>query len=712
MSRYFATASRGTEAVLADELRDLGIERVEEERGGVRFGSRLEDAYRVCLWSRVASRVLAPLRSFEVESAEDLYTGIHAIDWTRHVHPDRTLAVDVAGKDSPAGPPHFLALKTKDAVVDRVRAGSGRRPDVDTTDPDLRLHLHVRRARVTVSIDLAGRGLHRRGIRREGGEAPLKENLAAAVLRHAGWHRSWGELPLLDPMCGSATLLLEAAWIALDVAPGLLRGRIGAEGWRGHDGATWMRLGLEASERRRSAAARRPRIHGSDASSRTLVGAEQNLQRAGLEGVVQLARRELREMEPPVSDAGLVVTNPPYGARLGEAGELGPLYELLGDRLKQRFPGWTAWVLCGSPALAKRIGLRATSRHVLYNGPIETRLVEVAISSAAVSRGPGWRKPGEQAVGLRTRLRRNLKRLTRPARAEGLTCYRLYDADLPEYNLAVDRYGDRVRVEEYARPRKIRADDAERRLRDALLVVAEVLEVDPADIALRVEAARAPSERREPHDDGGRQHPVSEGDLRFLVNLDDYRGTGLRLDHRLLRRRLLGSSQDCSVLNLFAHTCCASVAAAAGGARATVSVDLSRRYLAWGRQNFALNGIELARHRFERVDALRWLDDRRDRDRYDRIVVLPPSLSGSRARPDAFEVQRDHGALLQRIARRLAGGGEILFGTDLRGFELTDPLPAPLEAREITAEITPFDFAGRPRLRAWSLTRREPARHG
>jgi 23S rRNA (guanine2445-N2)-methyltransferase / 23S rRNA (guanine2069-N7)-methyltransferase len=622
------------------------------------------------------------------------------------VDPARTLAVDVAGKNSPAGPGHFLALKAKDAVVDRVRDAEGRRPDVDTADPDLRIHLHVRGARVTVAIDLAGRGLHRRGIGRAGGDAPLKENLAAAILRIAGWQHRHGELPLFDPMCGSATLLLEAAWIALDVAPGLTRGRIGAEGWRGHDGPSWMRLCIDAAERRRSAAARRPRIFGCDASERTLAGAAENLRRAGLEQVVRLERRELREAEPPVEGAGLVVTNPPYGARLGEAGELGPLYELLGDRLKQRFPGWTAWVLCGSPALAKRIGLRPSSRHVLYNGPLETRLVEVAISTAAAGDGPGWRKPGDEATGFRTRLRRNLKRLGGAARREGLGCYRVYDADLPAYNLAVDWYDGKVRVEEYARPKRVRESDADRRLRDALLVVAEVLEVDRADVSLRVRARRAPGEQHRSRGDAGRLHPVREGSLRFLVNLDDYLDTGLFLDDRLLRRRLLESSRDRDVLDLFAYTCTASAAAAVGGARSTTSVDLSQRYLAWGRQNFALNGVELAGHRFERADALRWIDDPRRRGRYDLVFLAPPTHSTSRRMQSDFDVQRDHADLLARTARLLTPGGEILFSTNLRGFELVDPPPAPLAAREISAEITPFDFATRPRLRAWSIRRK------
>jgi 23S rRNA (guanine2445-N2)-methyltransferase / 23S rRNA (guanine2069-N7)-methyltransferase len=631
MSRYFATASRGTEPALADELRELSIADVEERRGGVAFGARLEDAYRACLWSRVASRVLLPLASFEAADARALYDGVHAIDWTEHVGPERTLAVDSAGGRSPAGPRHYLALKTKDAIVDRVRAAEGARPSVDTACADVRIHVHVDGVRITVSLDLAGRGLHRRGIARVGAAAPLKENLAAAVLRLAGWHRRGPAAPLLDPLCGSGTLLVEAAWMALDVAPGLARERIGAEGWRAHDAASWAALRAEALERRAAARDRLLRLAGSDASRTALAAARANLEQAGLARRVRLEARELREVVPPWAEPGLVVTNPPYGARVGEEGELGPLYELLGDVLKRRFPGWTAWVLSGNPALAKRLGLRAASRHVLYNGPIECRLLEIPVAATPVAsaRGPAWRRPAAEAEAFAGRLRRNRRRLAPWVAAEGLGCYRLYDADIPEYNLSVDWYDGVARVEEYARPRRVPAEIAERHLRDALHVVAEVLEVDPAEVVLRVRRRRAPGEQHERVDDRGRLREVREGGLRYLVNLTDYVDTGLFLDDRLLRRRVRERASGAAFLNLFAYTCTASVAAAAGGARSTDSVDLSNTYLEWGRRNFALNGLEGPRHRLLRDDVLAVLERSVDARRYDLVFLAPPAHSRS-----------------------------------------------------------------------------------
>jgi 23S rRNA (guanine2445-N2)-methyltransferase / 23S rRNA (guanine2069-N7)-methyltransferase len=330
MDRFFATASRGTEQVLAEELRALGIRQIEQRHAGVVFGASLADAYRALLWSTVASRVLLPIADFTVDGAEALYEGVHAIDWALHLGAERTLAVDVAGGQSPAGPPQFVVLKAKDAIVDCVRSTEGARPDIDTAKPDVRVNLHLSGTRVTVSIDLSGRSLHRRGIDRSGAQAPLKENLAAALLRVAGWPDA--SVPLFDPFCGSGTILIEAAWMALDVACGLSRERIGAEGWRGHDRTLWKQLREEAEQRRAAGDSVEIRIAGSDASQETIGTARQNLQRAGLAERVSLATRNLRDVTAPWDDAGILVTNPPYGARIGEVAESSQLFAGIGPQ--------------------------------------------------------------------------------------------------------------------------------------------------------------------------------------------------------------------------------------------------------------------------------------------------------------------------------------------------------------------------------------------
>ena len=373
----------------------FGASEVEPTRAGVFFAGELEVAYRAVLWSRVASRILLPLARFEAPTPQALYEGVGAIDWQAHVAPKRTIAVDASTAQSAIAHSHYAALKTKDAIVDQLRTRRGARPDVDVERPDVRVNVHLHRDQATVSIDLSGAAQHRRGYRDQHAVAPVKETLAAAVLLLAGWPaRAAARQPLVDPLCGSGTLALEAALIAGDVAPGLRRAQHGCVGWGGHDAALWAGLRAEADERARAGTRRRAAIFGSDADARAVRAAEASAQRAGLHGRVRFSRLALADCAPVPGAAGIVVTNPPYGVRLGEEAQLGALYGQLGDVLRRRFLGWTAFVLAGNSALAKRIGLRSTRRVPLWNGTIECRLLEFPISAAPVreAAGPHWRQ--------------------------------------------------------------------------------------------------------------------------------------------------------------------------------------------------------------------------------------------------------------------------------------------------------------------------------
>lgn len=398
--RFFATTAKGMGALLAAELRELGAIEVSERRAGVAFAGPLEVAYRACLWSRVASRILLPLHTVAAPTPEALYAAVRTIRWSDHVARGRTIAVDASVSQSRIDHSHFAALKTKDAIVDQLRDTRGTRPDVDVQRPDVRVNLYLHQDTAVVSIDLSGESQHRRGQRLWRGTAPLKENVAAAMLLLAEWpQRAVAGEPLLDPLCGAGTVLLEAALMAADVAPGWRREYFGCTGWAGHDPALWARLRAEAATRDERGRRRLPPIHGSDADARVVRAAAANLARAGFTDRIHVEHRPLAAAQPIAGrsgsvERGLVVTNPPYGERLGDATELGPLYAELGDVLRRRFPGWTAYVLTGAPELAKRIGLRPTRRSVLYNGAIECRLLELPISTARVrdEAGPRWRR--------------------------------------------------------------------------------------------------------------------------------------------------------------------------------------------------------------------------------------------------------------------------------------------------------------------------------
>ncbi|MDX1630734.1 MAG: THUMP domain-containing protein [Thermoanaerobaculia bacterium] len=370
--------SHGVEDLVASEAEEQGAEEVSlGPQGVVELQGDLAVAYRLCLWSRCASRVLMPLAEVPAESSDAFYPGVRSISWLDHLGPDDTLAVEARLRKARATNSHYVALKTKDAIVDRVRAETGRRPEVDLEDPRLRIHVFVEGDRATVSLDLSGEALHRRGYRGETGPAPLKETVAAAVLLRADWPAMANRGgAFLDPMCGSGTVVLEALMIAADMAPGLGRTRFGFEGWRGHDPDLWARIQDEARERRAAGlgGGLSPFV-GSDRAADPLSAAEASARRLGVEEHLDLRERALSEASPPdQAPEGLVATNPPYGIRAGSEEEAEQTYRELGEVLRTRFGGWKAAVLAAEGSQLGSMELRAYKTNRLYNGPIQCLL--------------------------------------------------------------------------------------------------------------------------------------------------------------------------------------------------------------------------------------------------------------------------------------------------------------------------------------------------
>jgi 23S rRNA (guanine2445-N2)-methyltransferase len=380
---FFVTAARGLEELVAAELRELGIASLVVEKGGVTFHGDLTDCYRANLWLRTASRVLRRLAEFTCQTPEELYAGVREIPWERYLTADQTLAVDCTLRDSPLTHSRYAALKTKDAVVDRLRDLTGRRPSVDPRSPDLRLNVHLAGTRCSVSLDSSGDPLDRRGYRLDRNEAPLRETLAAALVALSGWD---GTVPFYDPFCGSGTIVIEAAMRAACMAPGLLRDRFGFQRWPDFLPAVWE--GQLAEARARALPGLPVAITGFDSSAEAVAVAMKNCRRAGVDHLVTLYRRDFKEFAL-TAGAGVLVANPPYGERLGDKEALRPFYRSIGDILKQRCAGSRAFLLCGDLELAKEVGLKASRRIVVWNGPLECRLLcyELYAGGAAATRG-------------------------------------------------------------------------------------------------------------------------------------------------------------------------------------------------------------------------------------------------------------------------------------------------------------------------------------
>jgi len=708
----FASTPRDLVALLRRELIGLGARHLRAGHAGVRFRGNLELAYRACLWSRLASRILLPLKSFQAATPEALYAGVSAIPWDRHIEREGSLAVDFTSSRSHLRHSRFGAQTVKDAVVDQLRDAGGRRPSVNRQRPDVRINAHVDRDVATIAIDLAGESLHRRGYRRQGGPAPLKENVAAAILLHGRWpEMAASGRPLLDPMCGAGTLVIEAALMAADAAPGLTRDYFGLLGWRGHDATLWEHLLDEARQRRSAGIDGLPAIAGFDADPAAIARAADNLQHAGLDDLVTLECRSIEQLQSPWPEqTGLLVCNPPYGERLGAADELSALYTEMGQALRAGFAGWRAMLLVGNAALGARLGVHARDTHKLDNGPLVCQLNEYQVPAAGaadLARAPAGSSAGAQpdpgAGMFENRLRKKLRHMGTWARRNGIDCYRLYDADMPEYAFAVDVYHAEqtwVVAQEYQAPASVAEGQAATRRQTVLQTLSQVLHVPAERVVLKTRRRHKDGQQYARLANQGTLHQVREHDCRLLVNFSDRLDTGLFLDHRPIRALVRSLAPGRRFLNLFSYTGAATVHATAGGASATTSVDLSANYLDWERRNLALNGFAEARHTQVQADCLEWLarapDEAGD---YGVILLDAPTFSNSKRMAESLDVQRDHVTLIRLAAQRLAADGVLIFSNHLKRFKMDrDAIDdAGLALEDITRQTIPEDFARTPR---------------
>jgi 23S rRNA (guanine2445-N2)-methyltransferase / 23S rRNA (guanine2069-N7)-methyltransferase len=708
------------ESLLAAELSSLGADSTRETVAGVYFAGPRAIAYRACLWSRLANRILWPQAQVDAADADELYHSLREIDWGRLFDSAKSIAIDFSGENGNIRNTQFGAQRSKDAIVDWFVDAEGQRPSVDRANPDVKLNIRLVRDRAHVSIDFSGGSLHQRGYRLRGGAAPLKENLAAAVLLRADWPGVAARGgALIDPMCGSGTLLLEGAMMAADIAPGLARKRFGFERLRFHDGAQWQALVSDARGRaERGRAAQLPEIRGYDADQAIIRRAQDNIARIGLEKIVRVSARRVSELAKPTHRPlpyGLLICNPPYGERLGEKAQLRGLYRQLGEVMLAEFPGWQAAIFTSELELGKATGLRSHKRYALYNGAIATHLLlfdlagnelrdmgqePVAASEAELDPESTALSDGAQMFG--NRIRKNRKRLSSWVKREQVSCYRLYDADMPEYAVAVDIYGGYAHVAEYKAPRGVAEEAAARRLGEIRAALPEALGIPAEDIVYKQRSRQRGSEQYQKQGSKGELVKVQEGQASLLVNLRDYLDTGLFLDHRALRLRIGREAAGKDFLNLYCYTGTASVHAALGGAKSTTSVDLSNTYLDWLRKNLAQNNLQADSNSLVKADCQGWLEQQHQR--YDLVLLDPPSFSNSKSLETSFDVQRDHLQLVRQAMGVLRPGGQLYFSNNRRGFKLDDRLREEFVCEDITSATLDPDFQRNSKIHCcWSI---------
>jgi 23S rRNA (guanine2069-N7)-methyltransferase / 23S rRNA (guanine2445-N2)-methyltransferase len=718
--RFFASTPKCLEDLAARELIKAGAAQVKETRAGVYFSGTIDVAYRMCLWSRIANRIFLPLAQFPIDTTDDLYEAAVKMDWNEHFTVTKTFAIDCTLVNSPITHSHFAALRLKDSITDYFRSKKGNRPSVDTRSPDVRIHLHIDKREAVISIDLSGDSLHRRSYRKGTVTATIKENIAAALLYRAGWIDIAADGgSFLDPMCGSGTIPIEAALIASDIAPGIFRETFGFLGWKNHSQPLWQDLLSEAEYRRETGLKNCPKIVGFDADSEAVRAAEINTKAAGLRDTVRIEQRKLSGIKPVNGGKpGLIVCNPPYGERLGHPVELVTLYKELGQVLIRNFLDWNASVLTSSTELAKQIPLRASRYHTVYNGAIQCRLFHFQITPDRQFHGSsaGVQSPVKIASALpmesldpgiemfRNRMRKNLKRIGKWARRTHVTCYRVYDADLPEFAVAIDIYESKwAHIQEYAAPKTIDPAKAALRLNSIIRVLPDLLEIPPSHLFVKQRRIQKRFDRYSRLDSTKTTFQVNEGGYRFLVNFTDRLDTGLFFDHRIVRKIIKEQSNGCTFLNLFCYTGTATVYSALGGAKRSVSIDQSRTYLEWAKQNMLINQIDMSRHKLIQADCVEWLESQSDM--YDLIFLDPPTFSNRKGNTRVFDLQKDHAALIHLTMARLKDTGLLLFSNNLKNFKLDESAMEPFNIESITQQTISPDFARTPRVhKCWRIS--------
>ncbi|ELA08373.1 23S rRNA m(2)G2445 methyltransferase [Moraxella macacae 0408225] len=728
------TCADGLEQPLQTELTRLNINADIKQTGRLVAEITLIQIYQICLWSRVASRVLLPLGKKNINTdydiAEQLYTFAKSIAWTNVFNVEQTFAIRLSLDKRVQANQQFSMLRIKDAIVDQFNEKLGHRPNVDK-NPDFHIFATVNDKQAEIYLDLSGTSLHRRGYRVAMTDAPLKENLAAALLYCVDFHGTDYDV-FIDPMCGSGTLLIEALLLKADYAVGLDKAdkQFGFYAWQHHDDTLWQSLIVDARQRFHDklegmAQGNMPAVFGFDMDVKAIRATHKNLVAAGLTPIINkitLQQRSLATLNLALEkQAGawqkpLIVTNPPYGERLGEEELIKPLYQGFGKRLQHLFADSTASVMLG--VLASKVEQADTLPLIdpktlrCYNGAMTVYfrqgLLNKTLEKPLIERFEKLNIHVEQGQDFVNRLQKNLLNLKKIAKKQQVTNLRIYDADLPDFKVAVDIYGNFVHVQEYSAPKSIPPETAKKRFNLALQGIKTVLLANREQVFIKTRTKQSGNEQYVKKASTGKFYVVSEPSSQnqqalFLTNFSDYLDTGLFLDHRCMRKIIAENARGKNVLNLFAYTCTASVHAGLGGAKSVTSVDLSQNYLDWGRKNFALNGLpELPNYRFIAHDVFDWI--KQNSEQYDLIFIDPPTFSNSKKFYGTFDVQRDHVALINRAMNRLTSDGVLYFSNNFSKFELDKQISERYSVVKMTEQTIGFDYdLKKPIHQSWAI---------
>ncbi|RJE77647.1 23S rRNA (guanine(2445)-N(2))/(guanine(2069)-N(7))-methyltransferase [Pseudoalteromonas sp. MSK9-3] len=700
--QFIALTSIGIEHLLAEELEQAGVTLGKQSVGSVRFETDNSTAQRICMMTRFATRIMLLIdESEEISNKDALYKFARFQAWQDWFGPTQTFAIEFNGTNTELKNTQFSGLVIKDGVVDYFNDLYEQRPNVDKSEPNIRIIAKLNRNKCALYIDYSGPRLSDRGYRTKQGKAPIREHLAAALVKRSGWLDDITQ-PLFDPCCGSGTLLIEAAGMANN-APTNTEREFAFKRLPSFRKAKFDIVKAELKEQQQD---NNLWLIGSDIDSKLVEVAEQNAGRAGVSNTIKFKQGDANQLKSIAKRPGVVISNLPYGERIGSMAELVNLHRNMGVAFKKYFPNWKLALLGTDDSLFKLLKLSREKRYKFKNGPLDAEFNLYELNERQVNqneRATGLNYEGSSAFA--NRVKKNKQALKSWLKKEQVSAYRVYDADIPEYNVAVDVYNDCAVIFEYAAPKEIEDDVAQKRLQDVITLTAQQLNIEPENIAVKVRKRQKGEAQYTSMDKQNRFEIVEEFGAKFKVNLFDYLDTGLFLDHRLARRYIQENANGKRVLNLFAYTGSVSVHAALGGAKAVTTVDMSKTYLKWAEENFALNELKNTRFRFEQADCLKWLEYAQGQ--YDLIFLDPPTFSNSKRMKEAFDVQRDHIQLFTWIKNILSPNGTLVFSNNKRGFKMDEValIGLGLKAENISEKTLSPDFKRNKQIHnSWLIT--------
>lgn len=702
--QFIALTSIGIENLLADELKQLGVQIGKQSVGSVVFEADLPLAQKVCLSTRFATRILMKIAEKEnVKNKTDLYNLARYQAWGEWLTPTTTFAIDFSGTNTELKNTQFSSLVIKDAIVDYFQDLYESRPDVDKQNAQVRIAARYHQNKLDLYIDYSGTGLSQRGYRQGQGRAPIKEHLAAALIQRSGWLKDVSQ-PLFDPCCGSGTLLIEAAGMANNEAPGLKKEQFAFERLPNFNESQYQEVREELIAKE---SPKKLYLIGQDIDGYVLSKAQNNARAAGVEHLIKFSKGDAANLKPVSKRAGVVLSNLPYGERMGGTAELINLYRNMGIAFKKYYADWYLALLSSDEALSKLLKIVRHKRYKFKNGPIDCVLNTYILDEKQVIESTHSTELNyEDSTAFANRLKKNKQGLKSWLKQHGITTYRLYDADIPQYNVAVDIYNDHAVIYEYAAPKDVNEEVSNKRLQDIIYLTGKQLDIPAEKIVVKVRKKQKGDSQYRTISQQDQSMVVTEYGAKFKVNLFDYLDTGLFLDHRLARQYIQQNAQDKRFLNLFAYTGTASVQAAIGGAKSITTVDMSKTYINWGKENFELNNIQNPRYRFFQADCLSWLEQAQGE--YDLIFLDPPTFSNSKRMTDAFDVQRDHIKLFETTKNILSEEGVLFFSNNKRGFKMDEEALTALglKAKNISDKTLSPDFKRNKNIHnSWLITR-------